>query len=278
MIGCVIVFLMSILKNTINEKWARERDNVACIPADTEITYPGVYLQSAAHPVNVEARVQSFIEEYVHLTRDDQIVDYHKLATDKRYDKARLSDTKWKSIFMSKEIERDLNMLRYIESYDRYQELNRDRKSIIFLIDEILTFPVPLTNSTVVIVRGQYEGIYDQGDNKGKTLPPDFLGYREIRYIVQQSFPRVKIDRETEKKEIIAELNKKRGKDQKVNIKNIGFENKFGLYVVWSEEKVLNAGEKLKLEERSRDHLVQQNFDHLEELVTDQYKKEAEKE
>ena len=70
-IGCVVLFVLSVVKNIINEKWARERNNVACIPVDTEITYPGVYLQSAAHPVNSEARLQSFMEHYVHLTKND---------------------------------------------------------------------------------------------------------------------------------------------------------------------------------------------------------------
>src|SRR5690606_10469997 len=108
-----------------------------------------VYIQSAAHPINHDAKMQLFIEEYVHLTRNEQIIDFHKLVAEesgeKRFDKARLSDAKWKAIFMAKGAERGLNEKRYAESSDIYNILDKDKKSIIFFIDEIITMPVPMT-------------------------------------------------------------------------------------------------------------------------------------
>jgi hypothetical protein len=226
----IIAFGSSIFKNVINEKWAKDRDAVSCIP-QIETHYPAVYIQSAAHPINHDAKMQMFIEEYVHLTRNEQIFDFHKLVTEKdgskRYDKARLSDAKWKAIFMSKGPERGLNEKKYAQSSDMYNLLSQDRKSIVFLIDEILTFPVPMSMNTTVIVRGQFDAIYDAADQEKQNLPPDFLGYREIKYIVENSFPRV---------------------DEKGE-----WENKPGFYMIWSSERVLNPGEKLLLDKKSRE-------------------------
>lgn len=235
-LAVVIALASSVLKNFINEKWARERDELACVP-DVENHYPGVYIQSAAHPINHDAKMQSFIEEYVHLTRNEQIIDFHKLVNEKdgskRYDKARLSDAKWKAIFMSKGAERGLNKKKYSESSDMYSYLDRDKKSIIFLIDEIITLPVPMSMHTAVIVRGQFESIYDSAEQDKQNLPPEFLGYREIKYIVETSFPRA---------------------DDKEN-----WENKPGFYVIWSSERILNPGEKLLLSKKSREMSIRPN-------------------
>ena len=232
----IIAFLSSIGKNIINEKWAKERDDVACVP-DVETHYPGVYIQSAAHPINHDAKMQSFIEEYVHLTRNEQIIDFHKLVNEEegkgRYDRARLSDAKWKAIFMSKGPERGLNKKKYSESSDMYSMLDRDKKSIIFLIDEIITMPVPQFLHTAVIVRGQFEAIYDTAEQDKQNLPPEFLGYREIKYIVETSFPRA---------------------DEKEN-----WENKPGFYVIWSSERILDPGEKKLLEKKSREMAIRPN-------------------
>lgn len=235
-IAVIIAFVASVGKNLINEKWARERDEVACVP-DIETNFPGVYIQSAAHPINHEAKMQTFIEEYINLTRNEQIIDFHKLVAEeegeKRFDKARLSDAKWKAIFMAKGVERALNEKRYAESSDIYNLLDKDKKSIIFLIDEIITMPVPLTMNTAVIVRGQFDAIYDTSEKENQNLPPEFLGYREIKLIVESSFPRM---------------------DEKDN-----WENKPGFYVIWSSESILSPGEKLLLEKKSRTMAVMPN-------------------
>ncbi len=229
-IAAAIVFLQSVIKNYINEKWAKERNMVACIP-DIETNYPGIYVQSAAHPINSEAKLQTFVESYVHLTRNENVIDFHKVYDDpsgqKRFDKARLNDTKWKAIYMSKGPEEALNKKRYSESSDMFALLEREKYGIIFLIDEILTFPVPQSMHTAVIVRGQFEAIYDSADKEKKNLPPAFLGYREIRYIVENSFPQSDLKEE--------------------------WENKWGMFVLSSEERTLDPGEMKRLRTRSRE-------------------------
>lgn len=243
LIVCMIIALtQSVIKNFINEKWARERDTIACLPNDTETAYTGVYLTSAAHPVNTEAKIQSFVEQYVYLTRNESIIDFHKVINDptgRRYDKAVLSANKWKAIFMSEGAEKSLNEKKYIESTDVFNFLDKKKMGIVFLIDEIIVNPVPLSQNSAVIVRGQYEGIYDQAE-KDQELPAEFLGYREIRYIIQMDFARLS------------------SKD------NESFENKFGYYVIWSDERVLSSGEKTALESRSKEQFLREHGDFSE--------------
>lgn len=236
----LLIFLMgialfqSIIKNYINEKWAKDRDTVACIP-EIETHYPGIYLQSAAHPINEDAKLQNFIEQYINLTRNEQVIDFHKVLNSQsdRYDKARLSNAKFKSIFMSEGVERKLNELRYAKSSDVFNYLDQKKMNIIFLIDSIETRPVPAGMMIPVVVRGQFEAIYDSAEKDKKVLPPEFLGYREIRYMVKRGFEMT---------------------DAEDNI-----ENKTGFFVVWSDERTLDPGEKNKLFKQSREFFLQRN-------------------
>ena len=235
MVLMVIALAQSVVKNLINEKWAKDRDTVACIP-EIETHYPGVYLQSAAHPVNNDAKIQNFIEQYVHLTRNEEVIDFHKALSNSkngRYDKARLSMSKYKAMFMSEGVERKLNEVRYAKSSDIFHYLDQRKMGIVFLIDSIEVRPVPAGMMIPVVVRGQFEAIYDTGEKQNKNLPPDFLGYREIKYLVKRGFEMT---------------------DDKDNI-----ENKTGLFVVWSEERTLDPGEKRKLFEQSREFFLHRN-------------------
>ena len=75
----------SVFKNIITENWAKSRNTVACIPADVEYSFPFAYHQSSAHPVQNDALIKTFVEEYIHMSLDEQIVDYHKVTNNQRY-------------------------------------------------------------------------------------------------------------------------------------------------------------------------------------------------
>lgn len=225
-------FGLSVLKNVINERWAKQRDTVACIP-EVETNYPGVYLETAAHPINHDAKLKLFMEQYVHLTLDEAPTDFHKVTKDQRLNKARVSDNKYKAIFMSDSVEKIFNQKRFAESNERFIELDRDKKSIFFLIDEMIVIPNAMSNITSVIVRGQFEGIFDTQEGKNRGLAPEFLGYKEFRYLVRTEFPETDID------------------DNK-------FYNKPGFFVIWSEKVELDLGTKTKLEQRSREMMLRE--------------------
>lgn len=231
LLGVVVVFALgqSVIKNVINERWATQRDTVACVP-DVESHFPGPYIESAAHPINHDAKMKLFIEQYVNLTRNESVIDFHKMDKSGRYDKARLSDNKWKAIYMSKPPEQMVNQLNFSKSTDRYFFLEREKLGIVFLVDEILLMPVPMSSTTAVIVRGQYEAIYDSSENKNKSMPPEFLGYKEIKYLVETTYPQSDMQNE--------------------------WENKDGFFVVWSSERDVTLGEATLLQRKSREKLL----------------------
>ena len=134
---------------------------------------------------------------------------------------------------MSDGAERKLNEMRWAKSTDVFNYLSQEKMNIVFLVDSIEVRPVYTGMWIPVVVRGQYEAIYDKSDKDRKNLPPRFLGYREIRYMVKRGFEQT---------------------DAEDNI-----ENKTGFYVVWSDERTLNPGEKRKLFDQSREFFLQRN-------------------
>lgn len=231
----LIVLPMSFLKNVLTEQWAKGRNEVACVPVDSKHTFAPVYLLSSQHPVANNALVSSFVAKYIELTQNENVINFHapnydeKNPKNERYQEARLSKARWQAITMSTGPERALNKLRYAKSTDRYKFLKKEGLGIVFLIDEIITMPVIGQMNLPVVVRGQFELIYDQKD-KGKTVPPEFLGYKEIRLTIQHEYPQMDLDNE--------------------------FTNKYGLYVISSDIRSLSNGEKRKLEQKSREYLI----------------------
>ena len=218
---------LSVFKNIITERWLNQKNKVSCIPADVEHSHPLVYYQTAANPLQSDAYLKTFVEEYVRLTQNEQIVDYHQLSQNKRYDKARLSQSKWQAIEMSTDIEKALNMTRYAESNEVFHELDKSNIGWIFLVDDILLFPSPQTGATLAVIRGEFQITYD----KVKTdLPPRLWGYKEIHLILVQGAP--KLD----------------AKDQ--------YLNKYGLYVSWSNIEDLTPEQKETYSKRSRDYYL----------------------
>ncbi len=215
---------LSVLKNVVTERWLAQKNKVACVPADVEHSHPLVYHQTASNPIQSDAYLKTFVEEYIRLTQNEQIVNYHQLSQNKRYEKARLSQAKWQAIEMSTDMEKALNMQRYAESNEVFHELDKSNIGWVFLIDDILLFPAPNTGATMVVVRGEYQITYD----KVKVdLPPRLWGYKEIQLLLIQAPPSLD------------------SKDQ--------YLNKYGVYVSWSNITDLTPDQKERYSKRSRD-------------------------
>lgn len=223
----VVSLFMSMFKNVITERWLKQKTNVACVPADVENSHPFIYRQSAYNSVQNDAYVKSFIEEYIRLTQNEQTVDYHRLSQNDRYDKARLSEAKWKAIEMSSGIERAANMKRYGDSSEIFKQLDTSNMGWVFLVDDLLLFQISNGNM-LAIVRGEFQVTYDRVK---RELPAKLWGYREIQLIIEQSVP---VDGEED--------------DEYVN--------KYGLYVVESNVRVLSQEQKNKLSKRTKDYYL----------------------
>jgi hypothetical protein len=219
----------SIVKNIVNERWAKSKTQVACIPADTTNAFPFVYAQTAANPIQSDALMKSFVEDYIHATQNEQIVNYHKLTNDGRYQDAMLSNARLKAIEMSLpgSIEEASNKLKYALSYDVFQNLKKGQAGWIFNIDDMLVFPLPRTGSTLVVIRGEFQMTFDRAK---VSMPDELWGYREIWLYVNQGVPT---------------------QDSKGN-----FLNKYGLFVSRSVVNILTGEQKDKLSERNSEYYM----------------------
>lgn len=228
----LVSLISSIVKNMVIERWAKSRDIIACVPAEISSSFPLVYAQTSAHPLQSDALMKTFIEEYVRSTQDEQIVNYHALSNAGRYNNIRLSESRLKSIEMSLEgtPERALNMKRYADSNDVLQNLKRCNCGWVFLIDDIIVIPNVNSGQTFVSVRGEFQVTYDKAKAE---LPDQLWGYREFNYIIQQGVPTMD------------------SKDQNLN--------KHGMFVSWSYTRILNLAEREKLSQRNHDYYMQEN-------------------
>lgn len=223
----VVALLLSVVKNVVTERWLKQKNTIACVPADVDHSLPIVYHQTALHPVQNDALVKTFAEEYIRLTQNEQIVDYHQLTQNQRYEKARLSQAKWKAIEMSVQTEKALNMQKYADSNQTFYILEQGKMGWVFLIDDILLFPLPQSGATLAVIRGEFQATAD----KVKVETPHFLwGYREIHLMILQGVPTSDT------------------KDQDVN--------KYGLYVAWSNMNTLTQEQKDKFSQRNYEHYL----------------------
>lgn len=221
----VVCLTLSYAKNFVMERWALSRDNVACIPAESEHSFPIVYRQSADHPVENDALIKSFVDAYIHLTLNEQIVDYHAPSGATRYKDAMLSKAKWAAIEMSTGLERSLNMKRYEESSEVFYTLKKANVGWIFLVDDIMIKGIPESGTVYAVVRGEFQVTYDKVKS---DLPNKLWGYREIHLLVNQGIP-------------------------SGNMENGQYNNKYGWYVTWSANNTLTPDQKDKLGNRTAD-------------------------
>lgn len=225
----VLALGASVFKNIITENWAKSRNTVACIPAESEYAFPIVYHQTSAHPIPNDALVKSFVEEYIHLTLDEQIVDYHKVTNNQRYNDARLSQSRWQAIEMSCCAEKALNLQRYTESNEVFYTLKQGNMGWVFLIDDILIMPGQKNGATLAVVRGEFQVTFD----KVKVdLPPRLWGYREITLLINEGVP---------------------VEDTKGN-----FVNKYGMFVAWSSMQTLSPEQKESRANRNHEYYLKE--------------------
>ena len=182
-----VALSLSAIKSYVQNRWVTQRENVACVPSNVDFSHPMVYRQSFVHPVNADARIKTFVEQYVHLTQDESIVNYHSITTAARYDRTKLSKSKWQAIEMSTGLEKMNLMKAYGDSSDMYRLMADSGVGWKFLIDDIVIYGIPKSGPILAIARGQYQVTYDQA--KRPDVPHKLFGYKEIRMTIVQGAP-----------------------------------------------------------------------------------------
>ena len=185
-----VALLFALIKNIVNDNWAKQRDKVACVPADIHQSFPMVYRQTAVNPVQNDAMMKTFVQEYVEITQNESIIDYHALSVSgKRYNDTLIKDNLAKAIEMSLNNERALNMNKLSLSTDMYNRIKKQEGGWVFLIDDILLFNGPQAHGgmminpagygyTVAKVRGFFQINYDQVKHGSA---PKLWGYKEMQ-------------------------------------------------------------------------------------------------
>lgn len=219
----ILAGILGVVREYSVNAWLARKENVACVPSTIEVALPFAYYQSTFHPVNQEAKIKQFIEQYVHLTKDESVVDYHKLSNKDRYwDSAQFSKKFWTAIDQSLEIEQKLNRQRFADSPETYRFLKENKVGWTFNIDTILPFGMTEAGAYVVQVRGEYQISYDQAQVE---VPHRLYGYKEITYLVMTSVPSYAPDGQPL--------------------------NKYGFYVIDSTERDVSPAERKKLNEQN---------------------------
>jgi hypothetical protein len=214
----ILALSLSAVKSFALNRWASNRENVACVPAGGEYTNPMVYRQTFSHPVDQDAKLKTFVEQYVHLSEDDSAVDYYSVTNARGYEKAKLSKSKWQAIEMTSGLEKANMMKAYGDSNELYKLIEESGIGWRFLIDDIIITGVPFRGPILAVVRGQYQVTYDHAK---VDLPHKLWGYKEIRLLIIQGAPT---------------------KDAEGN-----YLNKTGFFVTWSQVEDISADAREKI-------------------------------
>lgn len=214
--------MMGVAYFSINQ-WNSKPKSASCTPVYQEFNLPFVYRQSKINPVNSDAIIKRFIEEYVSLTLNEEYINYHAATNNARYSDNKVSDSKWKAIYLSEGDALNIRRKDYYNSSTILQTLKKGKLGWNFFIDDIVVRGLSDGSEYAVEVRGEYRVITDQRTSK---LPAQLDGYWELTYHVVQGPP----SENSERKYI----------------------NKYGLYVVWEQARSITPVEKDLLMSRDR--------------------------
>lgn len=183
---CLISVLLNIARGYVLDAWVAKKENVVCVPSDSEYTFPIVHSQSFYNPVYEDAKVKTFVAEYIRLTKNESVVDYHSVTSSERYEKAKLSQNKWTAIEMSTGEEQVRAKDAYAKSSDLYKYLSENGVGWVFLIDKIIVRPAPGTGTLVAEVFGEYQTTFDQAK---VDVPHETFGYKVVTLLIVQGLP-----------------------------------------------------------------------------------------
>lgn len=223
----VIALVFVIYTYTYTKYWTARRDNLVCVPTDSEYSTPLVYRQSALHPLQTDAIVKKFIVDYVSFSKDESLHKMRAVSNNSRYSESRISENKWKAVSLSVGEEQNLQKTAFYKSSDLVNILKKGKFGWSFLIDDLIVNTTP-DGSYWVTVRGFYQASYDATKS---SLPPQLDGYREIQYYVVTLAPQ-----EDSSKNLI---------------------NPHGLFVAKSFERIVPAMEIAMLQKRDSRYYLQ---------------------
>lgn len=203
------------LTSFIVKAFAEKPKAASCIPLHQDYNLPFIHKQSRINPVNSDTIIKRFIEQYIALTKNEEYINYHAATNNSRYNDAKVSEAKWKAIYLSIDDAQDVRRREYFKSSDILQTLKKGRLGWNFFPDSMVVRGQSDGGVYHITVLGEYRVITDQNYSR---LPAQLDGYWELTYYVIQGAPS-----ETAERKYI---------------------NDYGLYVAWEEARLVSPGEK----------------------------------
>lgn len=185
-IFCVLTVVISA------EAWRNRQKSVACLPSKKEYNYP--LIPYMPDPQGSDgAKLYSFIEKYIYLTRSQSLDQYKKISASSKvktdYYKKKLEE----AIYMSDGDERTRNMENHANSSLSYAKILNCDCSYYFNIDAIERLErVPGSKTIYVSVLGEYQVSFNK--NSTKLADPKLGGYKRIQLFLIQDVPETKRD------------------------------------------------------------------------------------
>ncbi len=166
--------------------WVEKRSEAVLIP-EFKYTYPMLQYMAASTKEMEEAKLYTFIEQYIKRTQDERLVYYHLPTNMKRSDAGFLKTSLLEAVEMSRGVAKKENLEKYKDSSDTYTLLKQCKCGWIFNIHAIESIQrTPHHDTVVVSVLGEFQKTYDQVQ---ADLPHEFWSYKRIWLTIVQGRP-----------------------------------------------------------------------------------------
>lgn len=182
----IVCLVVVVVGTYLNELSVDKKRDVACIPVGSDYALPMVQSQNFYNPAYEDAKIKSFVENYVHKLKDESVTNYFDVGAENRNDLDAVSRHKLELLEMSLGDELERNQEAFKHSSERQRWLKEKGVGWMFNIARMEIYPAPGTG-VVAIVYGDYQTTFDR---TRVDVPAEILGYKVIRLLIIQGQPK----------------------------------------------------------------------------------------
>lgn len=200
------------------QSWFKRRSEAVLIP-EFKYTYPMISYMASNTKELQNAKLATFVEQYIKKVYDERAVNYHKPTNQARSAQNYLKTSLMEAAEMSRVRAKKENLEKFSNSNETYKRLIQCNCGWIFNISAIESVQTtPYHDTIIVSVLGDYQVTYDQAKSE---MPHKFWGFKRLWLTIVQDIP---------------------SRDKKGN-----YINEYGLYVIDQFMEDLSYSEKDEL-------------------------------
>lgn len=168
------------------ESWFKRRSEAVLIP-EFKYTYPMIPYMSANTKEMQNAKLATFIEQYIKSVYDERAINYHKPTNQSRSAQNYLKTSLMQAAEMSRSRAKKENIEKFSNSNETYKRLMQCNCGWIFNISAIESVQTtPYHDTIIVSVLGDFQVTYDQAKS---DLPHKFWGFKRLWLTIVQDIP-----------------------------------------------------------------------------------------